>query len=647
KLKLMQDRLRQARTGLNLEIRGLEQGLPDEQVLMSDLAEKEAGLAVAGDRLARIAGELEAARNTLAGAGPRWTQMVELKERVIALQSDLKLCEQREIEARREFERLDREMAEAMTAQTELEAMRVDLDAVVPLKAEQEKLTVESQRAGERKSLVGQLEEVEAQIVRIDRRLAELSEVETELAAVRAEVAAAQDLVAEAESEEERLRTVWIQDKQDVQTKLTATVEQYRDLERHRKHMRELGPQGDCPMCQRKLGGEFGNVVDSLSNQLEEIEINGKFFRQRVKQLEGEPDELVAAVSRLKDAGQKYERQAQAVARLESLLVERDGQSELRSERTAHREKLRQQIEALPDTWDEERFQFVRDELKRLDPVVQRAAVLRGKGEGAERLVVEAAQAEQELSAREKQTAALRNRIADAGLDEEEFARSRQAYDGAEAEVRRLEVEVASAEGEVKAATMAHEAVAGQLKERRQKAAVLERLKAEVRTHEELDGALKDLRAELNTTMRPEISEIASTFLNDLTDGRYQELELDEQFRMLIVEEGLAKEVISGGEEDIANLVVRVAISQMVAERSGHPLSLLVLDEVFGSLDDDRRQNVLNLLRGLGDRFPQVILISHIESVRTGADRVLGVTYDEGSGRSTLTEMQADEHLAA
>ena len=47
--------------------------------------------------------------------------------------------------------------------------------------------------------------------------------------------------------------------------------------------------------------------------------------------------------------------------------------------------------------------------------------------------------------------------------------------------------------------------------------------------------------------------------------------------------------MISGGEEDVANMVLRLAISQMIADRAGQPLSILILDEVFGSLDIERR----------------------------------------------------------
>ena len=155
--------------------------------------------------------------------------------------------------------------------------------------------------------------------------------------------------------------------------------------------------------------------------------------------------------------------------------------------------------------------------------------------------------------------------------------------------------------------------------------------------HDELDRAFTDLRTDLNFQLRPELAEIASRFLDVLTDGRYAALEFDEEYNLLVLEEGLPKPVISGGEEDLCNLVLRLAISQMIAERAGQAFSLLILDEVFGSLDDTRRGNVVELLRRLNDRFEQVIVITHIEQVREGLDRVLVVRYDEERGTSSVT----------
>ena len=142
--------------------------------------------------------------------------------------------------------------------------------------------------------------------------------------------------------------------------------------------------------------------------------------------------------------------------------------------------------------------------------------------------------------------------------------------------------------------------------------------------------------------MRPELSELASAFLSELTDARYTELELDDQYNIVILEDGIPKPVLSGGEEDLANLVLRLAISQMIAERAGQTFSLLILDEVFGSLDEARRFNVVELLRGLQDRFEQVILITHIEPVREGVDRVITVRYDADTGSSIVSETEGE-----
>src|SRR4029077_3026015 len=114
------------------------------------------------------------------------------------------------------------------------------------------------------------------------------------------------------------------------------------------------------------------------------------------------------------------------------------------------------------------------------------------------------------------------------------------------------------------------------------------------------------------------------------------ELELDDEYNINVLEDGVPKPVISGGEEDIANLVLRLSVSQMIADRAGQAFSLLVLDEVFGSLDDSRRHNVVELLRRLHDRFDQVIVITHIDSVRDGLDRVISVRYDASQGTSVI-----------
>ena len=258
----------------------------------------------------------------------------------------------------------------------------------------------------------------------------------------------------------------------------------------------------------------------------------------------------------------------------------------------------------------------------------------------AERLVAEAEAADRHLTERETLSRQLVAAIADAGFTEEAFAAARERYEAAERTVREAELDLTTLKGDVRAAEQLVAAAERRLAEHADRAARLAELKDEIRLHEELDRALGDLRTELNAQLRPELSEIASGFIAELTDGRYHELELDEEYRILLMEDGLPKPVLSGGEEDVANLVLRLAISQLVAERAGQPLSLLVLDEVFASLDADRREHVVKLLEHVRDRFPQVILLTHVEEMRAGVDRVLRVTFDANRGVTEVTEDQ-------
>jgi len=91
------------------------------------------------------------------------------------------------------------------------------------------------------------------------------------------------------------------------------------------------------------------------------------------------------------------------------------------------------------------------------------------------------------------------------------------------------------------------------------------------------------MRADLNQHLRPEISELASGFLAELTDGRYSELELDDDYNVVVLEDGIPKPVISGGEEDLANLVLRLASPDDRGAR-GTGVFAARPREVFGSL---------------------------------------------------------------
>lgn len=118
--------------------------------------------------------------------------------------------------------------------------------------------------------------------------------------------------------------------------------------------------------------------------------------------------------------------------------------------------------------------------------------------------------------------------------------------------------------------------------------------------------------------IRPLLESRTSQLLSLVTDGRYSVVELDEDYNIFIYDgnEKFRIQRFSGGEQDVFNLCLRIAISQIVADRSGGEINFIALDEIFGSQDVERRENILKIFTGLSSQFRQIFLITHIEEVK-------------------------------
>jgi exonuclease SbcC len=124
--------------------------------------------------------------------------------------------------------------------------------------------------------------------------------------------------------------------------------------------------------------------------------------------------------------------------------------------------------------------------------------------------------------------------------------------------------------------------------------------------------------------------------LSAATDGRYADVKLASDYRLIIVDRGEEHELtrFSGGEQDLANLCLRLAIADWVSKERNVDLGFVILDEVFGSQDEERRQRLLSELRALSNRFRQMLVITHLPEIAELCDAQLVVTLPE-PGRST------------
>jgi exonuclease SbcC len=495
--------------------------------------------------------------------------------------------------------------------------------------------------AAQRRTLEAQLAEVALQGVEVRGRLAAASAAAGEVRSLAERLDQGKLEQETLERQYEERQNAWVRERQDAESKRQTLLDQYRDLEVQRERITGAGAEGACPTCGRPLRDEYAAVLDLLTSQLEEVRSNGQYFRSRLEQLHTAPPDLVALEGRRREAREAVERDAQALAVATSSAQEA---VELEKQLRRHDERavqLREEVGRLKAGYDALRHEELRRGAAALEPLAARAQRLAAEAERAPRLAAELEAAETHRAAQVETLAGLERDLGALAFTEDAFQAAALEMQRLEEAVRRAELDLTVARAEQSAATERLRGAERAEEEAAARAARAAGLQTDQRLHTELDRALGDLRTELNQEMRPELAALAGEFLGALTDGRYDEVDLDEDYRITVLEHGEPAPVISGGEEDLTNLVLRLAVSQMIADRSGQPLSLLVLDEIFGSLDDVRRAHVLELLRALEGRFPQVVLITHIEGVREAVDRVLHVRFDEATGAAVVEEERA------
>ena len=638
KLRAAQALVRDRRKVIAAEIVGVRAVMPDPEKVAQMERDAEQRLAHAETRLTEATKRGAHARRALEASTPRWEAAQRDRDQLQELLAQLRVAESEESGVVRELERIERELAGVAAAREELQRLADLLRPLPTVVTDLQRMEVLWREEGRRQSLFDAERGIAEDLVRLEERRSKIEAAPQLEKEATAELEVKREELRRHELDLEQRRTEWVRDHQEAETKLKAFREQYTELKEQRERIARLGEDGACPTCTRPLGVHYKAVLDDLDAKLDTLSVDGKYYKNRLEQL----DEAAATIKQLDETRRQL---AEELAKLDrrcakiQAAVQELTQLTRELEAKNHRhEQLRRELTSIPTGYDKVRHEHLQHELARLKPLDAKAGRLGAQIDREEQLKNEQFRAGRRATEIRERAALLRARRDASAFSEQRFAELRADYERCLAELRSAEVTIAQTEGEVASGRLAREAAQHE-RERLDKAqGQLHTLNTERRLHDELDRAYTEMRTDLNVQLRPEISEVASAFLTELTDGRYAELELDDQYNVIVLEDGVPKPVISGGEEDLANLVLRLSISQMIAERAGQSFSLLILDEVFASLDEARRHNVLDLLRRLNDRFDQVIVITHMESVREGLDRVITVRYDQESGGSIVEQ---------
>ncbi len=148
--------------------------------------------------------------------------------------------------------------------------------------------------------------------------------------------------------------------------------------------------------------------------------------------------------------------------------------------------------------------------------------------------------------------------------------------------------------------------------------------------YEELRDAFgkKGVPAMMIEAAVPEIEASANALLGRMTAGRMhvrintqretQAGDVRETLDIQIADElgTRAYEQFSGGEQFRVNFAIRVALSQLLARRSGTQLQTLIMDEGFGVLDASGRERLVEAIHAAQHDFQRILVVTHIDELK-------------------------------
>ncbi len=639
KRPLVQDKLRSARAARQ-KVRELSARKEQREQLKR---RKESARRTLVGRREQLRGELEGLRNqieeertvleqrsdlqeTLAALSEQDERRETLEDRLASLEAEGKTVSQAIREQQGQLEARKEEHAQE---QAELERFRAADGKTCPTCGSE---LTEAHRREVEATLSSKIDRLEQQIQ--DRR-ADLQEkkerratLRSQYAEVRKKLEALSDVGEKRATAQEQLRAL-----EDTADALEAHTEQA-----HR--LRERLEAGDYAAearrtwqhCAQRLAelSFDASAYDALQDEAAQVDR----YRDRLRELE-------EAEGRQEELERKIDQHNRDIQELRETLDDDTAFASLREQLADLQEKL-DEVGFSPD-----RFQEVREELRALSDAPSRYSELQ--------------HAQQNRDDWADQRQRLRDQVEDLRQEKAEAQERLERLEASVAATEELEdelSEVSEAVAEAEATLNELQQRFGMLSERLDQAERDRAALAEAQTERDEAKHDRQLYDHLRTAFGkhgipsliieetlPEIEERANRILDRLTDGRmHVGLETlkekksggtKETLEIIITDEqGMPRpyETFSGGESFRVNFALRVALAQLLAERSGVRVRTLVIDEGFGTQDEEGIERLVEAIQSIRQDFAKVLVITHLERLKQAFPVRIEVEKDPATG---------------
>lgn len=619
---------------------------------------------------------LDNLRQRLEGAKAAQAELAELAP--VAARADEVTALEREMDQRRRNHELIEglrarersaleELAKATDALTELgDPPAAGDDPAAKLSAAQEQLN----DLGEQVREAAEARQKADDVARIAReRLAQAN--------ARAEAERELSSLAESEAQVDRSRERWqeLRDEHaDLQVQLNHDI-------KHRDALTGVGDSetGVCPTCKRPLEGTLGDLlaefeeaiasrqteIERISSEMEQLVTVGKQHKasaERARQLRAQLSSLIDVGDRdqLQASAEETATAARAAAEREHKLdtsyrtlahqIPRLRAAGERAAQTAAKRteafERKQRAEHEAGSYAEQRSQIgsngydaashaeLKAELERTQKAVRRSAALREDADAVQLLEGRVAKQQPLVDELGQKVQQLRAHAAELEIEPDAQATAEAEHQRLADDLEAAQQALDEAKRQASVESAAVLAARSKLEDGRKMLRRVAREREEYQLRSAVARALADYREHASQRARPELERQASHLLKQVTGSMYPIIRLTEAYLLEVADGGRFHPLkrFSGGEQDLAALCLRLALSLTLARQRGAEQGFVILDEVFGSQDSDRRRLLLQQLGDLAENaeFQQIFVISHTDDVREHCRLHIEVSRDNG-----------------
>ncbi len=486
-------------------------------------------------------------------------------------------------------------------------------------------------KSEQRKNLLGQIENL-LQSIEADRRRVEILEKNRVSFSEKTQsLEKHKKDLAELEEKLEKTRSEFI----GAQSEFKIASEEQKKLGSQLEQIEKLGPDSVCDRCLRPMGEDYTGIKEHLKSELQKT-------GERLNKVAGEKKDIEEKGKKLKNDKIDLEKNIEKFQKeIESLLKGKGEQETLEKnllEKERNLSALKENLVSLGGSeYDPKAHQKLKETLDKLEKLNEKFAALKQEKSKLPGLKEDSTRLENYLKDLNSEMETLKSKISLISYSEDEYKNIEKKAEEKREEVHQLELNLKDLLHQKEVLSLEQEKIIKEIEETHKLKEELKSLGEEKLYLGKLDEILTGFRTSLISRIRPALSAYARELFLELTDGRYEDLELNEEYEIFIYDQGerFSIERFSGGEKDLANLCLRLAISLLISESSGVEFSFIILDEIFGSQDASRKENILRGLARLKNRFRQIFLITHIDDIKDSVENLVTVLENE-DGTSQL-----------